>query len=101
MVLIALLLPGVTMLHAADPVKRTLVSHVDPEYPSMARQMHLSGAVMLQIVVDKDGKVTEVHVSSGSTLLSTAATTAVKRWKYTPADDVTTMFVRVVFGGTD
>ena len=100
-VLLAALLPAPAPLHAADPVKRALVSHVDPEYPPMARQMHLSGAVLLDIVIDKDGKVSEVHVSSGSALLSGAATAAVKKWKYAAADAPTTTSVRVVFGGTD
>jgi periplasmic protein TonB len=40
--------------------------------------------VILSIVVDEDGNVTDVKVLKGHPLLNDEAVKAVKQWKYTP-----------------
>ena len=99
LILVAAAILSAGTLHAAgaDPVKRELLKHPDPEYPAIAKQMKVAGVVMLQVTIDKGGNVTDAKVSSGSPLLSTAASSAVRHWKYTAAEEETTMFVRVVF----
>jgi protein TonB len=60
------------------------VQRTNPVYPAMARNMRQTGVVRLEVVVDEEGRVTEVQNLSGPTLLQTAAKDAVKKWKFKP-----------------
>jgi TonB family protein len=60
-----------------------LLVQVQPEYPRALEVMRVSGKVVLQIVVNESGAVTEIEVvSSPNPLFSAAAAEAVKKWKY-------------------
>lgn len=63
-----------------------LVKSVPPIYPDMARNQHLSGSVQIDASIDADGNVGAMKVLSGPTLLHQAALTAVKQWKFQPAE---------------
>jgi TonB family protein len=60
-----------------------LKSRVAPVYPA-ARQMNISGTVVLKATVSPAGRVTRVTVVSGSPVLAAAAEAAVRRWVYEP-----------------
>jgi TonB family protein len=62
-----------------------LVSSVQPAYPPMAKQQHVSGAVTIDALIDASGRVTTMNVLSGPALLQQAAMDALKQWKYQPA----------------
>ena len=62
-----------------------LIKSVPPVYPSLAKTNRLSGDVILDALVDEAGKVTDVSVVSGPTLLQGAAMEALRSWKYEPA----------------
>ena len=62
-----------------------LIKSVPPVYPSLAKTNRLNGDVILDALVDEAGKVTDVSVVSGPTLLRGAAMEAVRSWKYEPA----------------
>jgi TonB family protein len=64
--------------------RKALVARTDPEYPAMARQMHLAGRVIVDIYIDEDGKVEDAKPVNGNALLSSAAVNAVKKWKFSP-----------------
>ena len=57
---------------------------VQPEYPVLARQTHVSGTVVVNAVIDEHGNVVEARALSGHPLLIPAALKAVLRWKYEP-----------------
>lgn len=61
-----------------------LLHSVPPQYPNMARQAHVEGDVVVDLVIDTSGKVTTMKVVSGPLLLRDAATTALSQWKYQP-----------------
>jgi len=82
---------------SSDPVRRTLLQRSNPEYPAVAKQLRIQGAVVLQIVIDPDGRVSDARLASGSDVLADAAKTAVKKWKYEPSSESSVAFVRVVF----
>jgi len=67
-----------------DEAKKAITSKVNPEYPAMARQMRLGGKVQVDAYIDTDGKVEKVQVINGNALLTSAAVSAVKRWKFSP-----------------
>jgi len=61
-----------------------LVHKVLPEYPIVAKQIHLEGAVVLMATVGKDGRVEHVQPLSGPPLLVRPAMIAVEQWQYRP-----------------
>ncbi len=70
---------------ATGVLKRGVLIHrVDPDYPDIARDQHVSGTVTLQATVGTDGRVRAVRVISGSKLLVQSAVDAVRQWRYTP-----------------
>jgi len=77
---------------------RQLRVKISPEYPTIARQMNLKGAVQLEALVGRDGTVKEVKVLGGHPLLADALARAVKQWKYQPAAKDSTELVRYSFG---
>jgi len=75
---------------AQEETTRKIKARVDPLYPELARRMHISGTVKLQVVISKDGTVKSTKVIGGPPLLIDASVDAVKRWKFEEAKDETT-----------
>jgi TonB family protein len=98
-----LLLLGSLALGAGSAVAatahRAVVSKVPPIYPELARRMHVSGTVVLHLVVAPDGSVSDAKVESGHALLGPAAQEAVKRWKFEPSSESSDFTVDVNFSG--
>jgi periplasmic protein TonB len=62
-----------------------LLHRVEPNYPPLAVAAHLQGVVILEAIVDRDGKVAEVKVlRSAGALLDREALLAVRQWRYSP-----------------
>jgi periplasmic protein TonB len=61
-----------------------IIHRVHPTYPKQARAKKLHGTVVLQAVVNKQGKVDSLQLVSGDALLAQAAAEAVKQWRYKP-----------------
>jgi TonB family protein len=57
---------------------------VQPEYPPDAREQHIQGNVLLQVIIGKEGNVENIQLISGHPLLAPAAIDAVKQWTYRP-----------------
>lgn len=57
---------------------------VDPEYPAMAKQLRLEGAVELEAHIGENGAVEEVKPLTGNAVLMNAAVAAVRKWRFTP-----------------
>jgi len=61
-----------------------VVHRVHPSYPKQARARKLQGTVVLQAIINKQGKVDSLQLVSGDALLAQAAADAVKQWRYKP-----------------
>jgi protein TonB len=57
---------------------------VQPEYPTIARMIHLAGTVQLRAIIATDGSVRNLEVVSGNPILAKAAVDAVRQWRYQP-----------------
>jgi protein TonB len=57
---------------------------VPPDYPLLARQMKVQGAVSLQALISKEGTIQELQILSGPGILAAAAREAVKQWRFKP-----------------
>lgn len=60
------------------------IHDVQPEYPQAARISHITGDVVLHVIIDRDGHIAELDVLSGHPLLIESAIKAVKQWEYRP-----------------
>ncbi len=69
---------------APEEAENLLLNRVEPEYPPKAIAAHRSGSVVLEVQVSRDGSVASVKTMSGDPLLATAATQAVRSWRYQP-----------------
>jgi len=64
--------------------REVLSRPVRPEYPLLARQMKVQGAVALQASIGKDGGIQRLQVLGGPAILADAAREAVKQWRFKP-----------------
>ena len=78
------------MVNAGDRVQlspqtaQTVTVSVPPDYPMLARQMKVQGAVSLQALISREGTIQELHILSGPGILAAAAREAVKQWHFKP-----------------
>jgi protein TonB len=61
-----------------------LVRKIQPTYPPLAKQARISGSVVLQAVIGKDGTIQNLRAVSGHPMLIQSAIDAVRQWKYKP-----------------
>ena len=70
-------------VHEATPLYR---QNPVPEYPMIARKRGFQGTVILEVLVDRQGRVADLRLSSssGHPVLDQAALTSVKTWLFDP-----------------
>jgi protein TonB len=78
------LAPSVRPPRVSHMMEGNLVHHVQPEYPALAKQARIQGAVVLRAVIDREGTIQDLQVISGHPLLVQAAVNAVRQWRYRP-----------------
>ena len=61
-----------------------LIHRVEPLYPPLARQMHVSGVVELVGIIATNGRIRELKLMNGNPLLAPSALDAVRQWVYEP-----------------
>ena len=57
---------------------------VKPDYPLLAREMKVTGSVVLQALISREGTIQALDVVSGPPILADAAKEAVKQWHFKP-----------------
>jgi len=60
------------------------IHHVRPIYPAIAQSAKISGIVIIEATIGRDGTVIETKVLRSVPLLDQAALDAVKQWRFTP-----------------
>ena len=85
------------MIREAKPLYR---SNPSPKYPRIARIRGYQGNVLLDVLVNKNGKVNDLKIyrSSGYPILDRAAASSVKHWLFEPGmigENKVNMWVRV------
>jgi protein TonB len=62
----------------------TKTAHVPPVYPPEAQQARVSGVVIMNALIDAQGRVTDARVIRSVPLLDQAALDAVRQWQFEP-----------------
>jgi protein TonB len=76
--------PTKILTRSASVMEAMLVDRVQPEYPGLAKNMGLSGTVILRARIGTDGEVRGLQLVSGNALLARSALDAVRQWRYRP-----------------
>lgn len=90
-------IPPAQVLREARPMYRTNPS---PHYPRLARKRGYEGTVVLEVLVDSNGRVKDLEVfkSGGYAILDKAAVASVKDWLFEPGmrgDEKLEMWVKI------
>ena len=73
------------MIRKAGGVLNTSATErVQPDYPPLAKAAQVSGAVIVEVLIDEEGNVSSARAVSGHPLLRDAAVGAARNWKFTP-----------------
>jgi TonB family protein len=73
-----------TVTISASVAQGQLIKAIPPDYPIGAKEMGVTGVVVVQATIGKDGRIYNPHAISGPPMLRDAAVDAVKRWVYKP-----------------
>jgi len=76
--------PASGRVELSPQIQQSVNVAVPPDYPLLARQMKVQGAVTLQALIARDGTIQELQIVSGPDILATAARDAVKQWHFKP-----------------
>ena len=90
-------MPGPHTILEARPIYRI---NPPPSYPIIARKRGYQGNVVLEVLIDKRGKVLDLRIfsSSGHSILDKTAIASVKKWLFEPGmrgSDKIEMWVRI------
>ena len=67
---------------ADDNIEKFAVKRVQPPYPALAQKYKIEGLVVVQVIVEKDGKVGKAEFVSGNSLFRSVSLDAAKRWEF-------------------
>jgi TonB family protein len=67
-----------------ETAESLLDQRIEPEYPEAARRAHIQGSVVLETLINANGRVQQVSAVSGNPDLADAAMAAVRQWRYKP-----------------
>jgi periplasmic protein TonB len=83
---------------SADASHRKVKNRVTPDYPSLAKQMNVTGKVKVETTISPDGRVTNTKVVGGSPILVNAAIDALRKWRFESAPKESTEIIEFDFG---
>jgi periplasmic protein TonB len=69
---------------SAGVMQGMLIQKTTPVYPPIAKAARVSGTVVLQATISKNGTIENLRVVSGPAMLQQSALDAVKQWRYKP-----------------
>ena len=67
-----------------ETARQYLIRRVEPVFPEAAKQQHIQGRVVANLMVGKDGSVEGIGHVSGDLQLMRAAADAIRQWRFKP-----------------
>jgi protein TonB len=61
-----------------------ILERISPIYPPEAVAENISGRVLLQAIIARDGTIKQLELKEGHPMLAPAAIEAVRQWRYKP-----------------
>jgi TonB family protein len=78
-------------------LNRKVIARTAPSYPELAKRMHLSGKVKLEVVIAPEGSVKSARLVGGSPVFEKSAIEAVKQWRFEAAAKETKAVIQLEF----
>jgi len=69
---------------SSSDAMKAATAKVQPDYPAIAKQLHLEGAVEVEAHIAEDGSVESAKPVTGNAVLANAAVAATRHWKFAP-----------------
>ncbi|HYL99689.1 MAG TPA: TonB family protein, partial [Blastocatellia bacterium] len=69
---------------SAGALEARALRRIECQYPQLARAAHISGTVVVRVVVDEGGNPISAWAMTGHPLLTYPATVAARGWRFTP-----------------
>ncbi len=82
---------------AAQEASRKVIAKTVPNYPELAKRMHVTGKVRLEVVIAASGAVKTASLVGGSPVFEKSAIEAVKQWRFEPAQKDTKAIIVLEF----
>jgi protein TonB len=93
----AVLSPGTGRTQEQNHAERKVINRIAPVYPALAKRMHVSGVVKLEVVIRANGEVKSTSALGGNPVLIEAAVSAVQKWKFESAHEESSETIQLVF----
>jgi TonB family protein len=77
--------------------ERKVLARTAPVYPELAKRMHLSGKVKLEVVIAPEGKVKSAKLVGGNPVFESNSVNAVMQWRFAAADKATKELILLDF----
>lgn len=87
----------VSAAQSPGDAERKVIVRIAPVYPELAKRMHVSGVVKLEVVIRPNGNVRSTKVVGGNPVLIQAASDAIYKWKFEAAAVETTEVIQLTF----
>jgi len=81
----------------AQDNSRKVIARTAPSYPELAKKMHLTGKVKVEVVISPGGSVTSAKLAGGNPVFEASALAAVKQWKFESAPSATKSAITIEF----
>ena len=94
LLLLSVALGGVV---GGQDLKRRVLARTAPSYPELARRMHLSGKVKLELVIAPGGSVKSAKLVGGNPVFEKSAIDAAKQWRFETAEKETKVMILLEF----
>jgi TonB family protein len=92
--LLSVALGGIVL---GQDLKRKVIARTAPSYPELARRMHLSGKVKLELVITPGGSVKSAKLVGGNPVFEKSAIDAAKQWRFEMAEKETKAVILLEF----
>jgi len=78
-------------------LKRKVIARAAPSYPELAKRMHLSGKVRLELVIAPGGSVKSAKLVGGNPVFEKSAIDAAKQWRFETTEKETKAVILLEF----
>ena len=83
----------------AQDVPRKAIAKTAPSYPELAKRMHVTGKVRVEVDIAASGAVNNARLVGGNPVFEKSAIDAVKQWRFEPASKETKAVIVLEFAG--
>jgi len=98
-VVVFALLPALLSVSLSQESPRKVIAKTAPSYPELAKRMHVTGKVRVEVDIAPSGAVSSARLVGGNPVFEKRAIDAIKKWRFEPASKETKAVIVLEFAG--